>query len=310
MRDELIHFDLNLLVAFDTLMTERGVTRASRRLGITQAAMSNTLRRLRDRFGDPLFTKVGQHMEPTARALEMAEPVQEALRHVSMVLTQEGFDPTLSQHVFRIGMVDYASACLLPRLLQRLRQVAPGVSLEVIDTGGDDEITVLESGNADLVLSRFQWVPPKVRLHRLWDWEYVCIHRANHPLVTAEGLTLDAMLQVPHVHYFPRGMSSTVVDEVLAEMGKSRHVVARLHALTLVPFMVAKSDMMAVMPSGAAYYLAPPLGLEVSRLPFKTAKLRLALAWHPRSDRSPPNIWLRELVKEVLQDPCDPLRQP
>ncbi|MBF0369582.1 MAG: LysR family transcriptional regulator [Magnetococcales bacterium] len=304
MRKDLAKFDLNLLVAFDTLMTERGVTRAGRALGITQAAMSNTLRRLREIFGDPLFVKSGHRMEPTARALELAGPVSRALVQVRQALEQETFEPAQSEHFFRLGMVDYAATVLLPQLLERLAQVAPGVTIELVDVGGDDEVSILENGGADLVFSRFQWVPTTVLLRRLFQMHYVCLHRPDHPLLK-DGFNLEGFLAARHVHYYPRGMSSTVVDEALTQMGRERRIVARTYSLSLVPFMVAESDLICIVPDGTAHYLAKPLGLTVSPLPFKTSPLRLALAWHPRTDKSAPNIWLREEVTRLLATNMD-----
>lgn len=305
MKTDIVNFDLNLLVAFDTLMTERGVTRAGRILGITQAAMSNTLRRLRETFDDPLFVKVGHRMEPTARAMELAEPIRNSLDHVRLALSQERFIPANANHLFRIGMVDYAGSALLPLLLDHFGKVAPSVSVHVVDIGGEEEVGYLESGVVDLVLSRFQWVPPKVILHRLFQWEYVCLFRKDHPLM-AGGVTLEALLACRHVHYYPRGMETTVVDEALAAMDKSRRIVARLDTLALIPPMLVKSDMVSVMPEGPARFFSESFpALTYKPLPFRTPLLRLALAWHPRTDKNPANIWLREQVKILLGELMD-----
>ncbi|MBF0341233.1 MAG: LysR family transcriptional regulator [Magnetococcales bacterium] len=300
---DLVRFDLNLLVAFDVLMTERGVTRAGRRLGITQAAMSNTLRRLRDIFDDPLFVKIGLRMEPTARALELAGPVERALKEVRQALNQERFDPIHARHLFRIGMVDYAAVLLLNPLVDLLRRKAPGVAVELVDIGGEEERTVLESGAADLVFSRFQWVPPNILLHRVFQMQFVCLFRQGHPLVPDGKLTLEAFLAADHIHFYPRGMTSTVVDEALANLGRSRSIKARLYSLGVIPFMVAESDVMAVVPDRVARRLAKPLGLSFAPVPVSTPPLRMAIAWHPRTEKSPPNIWLREEVKAILELP-------
>lgn len=301
MKRDLVGFDLNLLVAFDTLMTERGVTRAGRILGITQAAMSNTLRRLRGIFGDPLFFKSANRMEPTPLALELAGPVEEALREIRLLLDQENFDPATARSTFRIGMVDYAASLLLPPLLERLEKIAPGVTIELIDVGGEDEHSVLEDGTADLVFGRFQEILPKLLLHRVFEMEYVCVFRKNHPLV-ADKLTLDAFLAAQHIHYYPRGMTTTVVDEALSQQGLERNIVARLFSLSLVPFILQDTDKMAIMPGRVARYIAKPLNLQVAAIPIDSPKLRLAVAWHPRVEKSPANIWLRDLVLEILQD--------
>ena len=297
--DDLVRFDLNLLVAFDALMTERGVTRAGRVLGITQAAMSNTLRRLRNAFDDPLFVKSGPRMEPTARAIELAEPVRRALAEVRQMLGREGFHPQRSAYMFRIGVVDYGAAMLLPPLLPLLAREAPGVTVELVDVGATEEASALESGTADLVLSRFQWVPPNLLLYRLFQTDYVCVCRRDHPGV-GDTLTLEAFVAARHVHYYPRGMHSTVVDEALEGMGLKRTIQARLYSLSLVPFLVAGSDLLAILPEATARHVAPPLGLRILPLPIKTPALRVAIAWHPRTADDPPNVWLRERVKALL----------
>ncbi|MEO5366854.1 MAG: LysR family transcriptional regulator [Magnetococcus sp. WYHC-3] len=294
MKSRLEKFDLNLLVAFDAMMTERSVTRAGRNLGITQAAMSNTLRRLREIFDDPLFVKSGNRMEPTARALELAEPIEHSLRYARQALRQERFDPFQSRHVFRIGMVDYISLVLFPRLVEHLAHEAPRVVLELVDTGGEDEAAMLDNGSADLVISRFQWVPPKVVLHRLFESRYVALYRRDHPLSATGALSLDDFLRARFVHYYPRGMDTTVVDEALTQMGTQRMIVARLYSLTLMPGMLRDSDLVGVVPEYTARCLVEPHGLSYCALPFETPPLRMALAWHPRTDLSPPDIWIRE----------------
>lgn len=304
MRVELTRFDLNLLVAFDTLMTERGVTRAGKVLGITQAAMSNTLRRLREIFDDPLFVKSGYNMEPTARAMELAGSVRQALHFTRLTLEQERFDPQRAHHTFRIGMVEYAAAILLPRLIPLLATTAPGVTVEVVDVGGTEEVAALENGLVDMVFSRFQWVPAKVHLHRLFTMEYVAIYSPER--VSFRGpLTLEAFLRARHIHYYPRGMNSTVVDESLAQMGLKRSIATRLFALSPIPCLLAQNDLMAVMPELTARYIAQSVKLKVEALPFKTPKLRLALAWHPRTDSSPAHLWLREQAKTLLHTDGD-----
>ncbi|MBF0160276.1 MAG: LysR family transcriptional regulator [Magnetococcales bacterium] len=300
MNHPLSKMDINLLVAFDSLMTENGVTRAGRTLGITQAAMSNTLRRLREIFDDPLFIKKGHRMEPTARAMELHHVVRNALFYAQRALTVSHFDPSQLKHTFRIGMVDYAAALLLMPLVNLMAKQAPGVSIELVDTGGIDEVILLEQGRVDLIFSRFQWVPVKVLLYRLFNINYVCLFRRGHPLMQEDSFTLDTMLDARYIHYFPRGMESTVVDESLAELGYKRQIIARLNSFATVPILVANSDIMALVPSCTAVYLSQSMELEWTKLPIKTAPLRMAMAWHPRTDRDPPNIWMREQVKQIL----------
>ncbi|MBF0421702.1 MAG: LysR family transcriptional regulator [Magnetococcales bacterium] len=301
MRTELRDFDLNLLLAFETLFIERGVTRAGNVLGITQAAMSNTLRRLRTIFNDPLFVKEGSRMEPTALALELSGPIQDALREMRQIFEVETFNPRKSRTVFHVGMVDYSAAVLLPSLLDRLKEVAPHVSLNLVDIGGEDEERFLETGEVDLIFSRFQNVMHKESLIRLYEMRYVCIARQGHPLVSEGNLTLEAFLKADHVHYYPQGMVTTVVDEALTQAGKSRRIVVRLFSLSLVPFIVQSTDMLAIVPDGVARFVAGPLNLSIIPVPVETPPLRMALAWHPRTENSAQHVWLRQQILLVLE---------
>lgn len=300
MRTELQNFDLNLLLAFETLFIERGVTRAGNVLGITQAAMSNTLRRLRIIFNDPLFIKEGNRMEPTALALELSGPIEAALKEMRLIFEAESFNPKKSRTIFRLGLVDYSAAILLPTLLERLKVAGPHISLDLIDIGGEDEARFLESGDVDLIFSRFQNVTHKASLKRLYEMRYVCLYRPGHPLIPNGELTLDAFLMADHVHYYPKGMVTTVVDEALAQMGKSRRIVARLFSLSMVPFLVNSSDMLAIVPDGVAQCVAEPLHLSIAPVPVETPLLRLAVAWHARTHNSAGHVWLRQQVLSVL----------
>ncbi|MBF0172708.1 MAG: LysR family transcriptional regulator [Magnetococcales bacterium] len=301
MRVELQQFDMNLLLAFETLFIERGVTRAGNVLGITQAAMSNTLRRLRTIFNDPLFVKDGTRMEPTALALELSGPVSAALWEMRQILEVEDFNPATSRTVFRLGVVDYSAAVLIPALIECLQVESPHVSVELIDIGGEDEARFLESGEVDLIFSRFQNIMHKESLKRLYEMHYVCLHRPGHPLVHEGTLTLEAFLQAGHVHYYPKGMVTTVVDEALAHMGASRRIVARMFSLSLVPFIVQSSDLLAVVPEGVARFVAGPLNLSIAPLPIETPPLRIAVAWHRRTENSAQHIWLRQQILSVLE---------
>ncbi|MGN7612934.1 LysR family transcriptional regulator [Magnetococcales bacterium HHB-1] len=302
MASDLDKFDLNLLVAFEALMTEQSVTRAGRVLGITQAAMSNTLRRLRSAFNDPLFVKDGARMEPTSRALEMAESVGSALHYARQVVRMEQFDPTQTQYTFHLGMVDYAGALLLPKLLDYLTRYAPGITLHIHDIGGDDDLAPLEGGAVDLVLSRFQWVPSKIYIHRFMDMIYACLHRKGHPLINDGELTLSNFIKGRFIHYYPQGMNTTVIDEMLGELGHERRIVARMDNLTLIPGVLASSDYLAIMPHlTAEYFLTYVNSLTLSQIPLHDiSPLRIAMGWHPRTDKSLPHIWLRDTVAHIL----------
>lgn len=292
--------DLNLLVAFDVLMTERSVTQAGRVLGITQAAMSNTLKRLRHTFNDPLFAKHGLAMAPTAQALKLSEPISRALDHAQMVLKRERFDPATDHRLFRVGVSDCVSSVMVPPLLARLKEIAPNVCLEIVEPSGVKQAKVLERGEVDLLVSWFQWVTSdRLHLHRLLEMNCVCVARPGNPHV-GEKLTLDGFLGADHVQFLPPELTATPVDEALQQLGHTRKIVGRFNSSGIVSHLVATSDLLTVLPDRQAHFLARGMTLKVHPLPFKVMPLRIAMAWHSRSDETPPDQWLRHVIIDLF----------
>ncbi|MBF0629423.1 MAG: LysR family transcriptional regulator [Magnetococcales bacterium] len=293
--------DLNLLVAFDVLMTERSVTQAGRVLGITQAAMSNTLKRLRQTFNDPLFIKHGHTMAPTALALKLSDPITKALDHAQLLLKREQFDPSTASRLFRIAISDCVSSVLIPPLLNHLRQKAPRIHLEIIEPGGRDQARILERGEADLLITWFQWVTAgKLHLHRLFEMKFVCIARPDNPHVNGH-LSLEGFLAADHIQFLPTELTNTPVDEALRQLGHSRKIISRLNNSGIIPHLIASSDLLTVLPDQHAHYFANQLNLKVHPLPFEVMPLRIAMAWHARSNESAPDYWLRKIVIDQIQ---------
>jgi len=145
----LSRLDLNLLVAFDALLTERSVTRAAARVGLGQSAMSHNLARLRTLFGDELLTRGAEGMRPTPRALALADPVRVTLAQIqAAVLQREDFDPSTAERVFRIGLADSIEVAVVPTLLARLRATAPGVSLRLRPINRMSVLDELDAGTS------------------------------------------------------------------------------------------------------------------------------------------------------------------
>ncbi|MBF0434311.1 MAG: LysR family transcriptional regulator [Magnetococcales bacterium] len=299
-KNALHKIDLNLLVAFDVLMTERSVTQAGRVLGITQAAMSNTLKRLRQTFNDPLFAKHGHSMAPTAQALKLSEPITRALNHAQMVLKREKFDPATAHRLFRVGISDCVSSTLVPALLASLKKTAPNISLDICEPSGVKQAKILERGEVDLLVSWFQWVTSdRLQLHRLLEMNCVCVARPGNPHV-GEKLTLDGFLAAEHVQFLPPDLTVTPVDEALQQLGHTRKVVGRFNGSGIVSHLVASSDVLTVLPDRQAHFLARGMNLKVHPLPFEVVPLRIAMAWHARSEESPPDQWLRRVIIDLF----------
>lgn len=305
--DALATMDLNLVVALDVLLAERHVTRAARRLGITQSAASHALARLRDLLGDPLLVRgPGGTMVPTPLALRLAPQLRKVLEDLAGVLRGESFDPTTARRTFRLGASDYIELVLLPRLSARLARLAPGVDLWVhtFDDWGDAE---LATGKLDCVLA-----PPrrsarpggmfeKILLHE----SFTCVMRAGHPLAGSR-LTLARYCEVPHLMVAPRGTPGSFVDDALATVGRRRRVALAVPHFLVVPYVVAATDLVATLANRVAALFATTLDLVMQPPPVAIARFAIALAWHERNHHDAAQRWLRTQIAAAATEELTP----
>lgn len=290
--------NLNLMVALDALLEERNVTRAARRVGITQPAMSQSLAQLRTLFDDPLFRRVAHGLEPTPRALALAEPVRQGLRLLGAALTTPAFEPRSSQRSFVIAASDYVEFVLLPPLLRALAAEAPGVRIEVRPWGLHEVPRALAQAELDLMIGYYDELPPKHRHTLLFDEEYVCIVRRDHPRVKTK-LTLERYLELEHVLVSQRGDSPGSVDRALASRGLSRKIAARVSHFLMVPMLVSRTDLVAALSRRVAVPFTEPLGLRVLQPPLALPRARIGQVWHEQMEADPGHRWLREAIARV-----------
>lgn len=280
--NDLRSVDLNLLVVLDALLAEAHVTRAARRLGLSQPAASNALDRLRHLLGDPLLERGrgGLRLTPAAEALR--QPLRSALAAVRTVLAAPGRDLATARQTVRLLMADAPATALAVALHARLARTAPGVTLAVLPwRGAEDAVDQLTRGEADLVASVLPPLDPPLRRMALLEERYSVAMRRDHP--AAEGFDLDRWLAHPHVVVSGRGLATTPLDALLAARGLSRRVGIVVPSFLMVPPLLLGSDLIAMLPSrcipdGSATSLAtrpPPMPVE---------GFRLDLAWHDRRD--------------------------
>jgi DNA-binding transcriptional LysR family regulator len=282
--------DLNLLVALDALLSERSVTQAAARLVITQSAMSRTLKRLRDLFHDPLLVRTAQGMLPTPRAESLIQPLQRVLAEIEQVFTQPSFDPTTAKRMFSISTNDLFHAILLPSLLNHLSSQAPGIDL-VIRTPTRDTQHRLATGELDLVISPHVADQVGFYQQRLFDERYVCMVRADHPLI-GETLSLEEFVQLSHILIGGEN-SLGIIDRTLAEHHLARRIVLRLPTFLGAPLIVARSNLILTTPERFARSFSSVLPLRLLDPPLALARFSVKQLWHERNHQEPGHIWLR-----------------
>lgn len=312
-------FDLNLLRVFDEVMAERSLTRAAYNLSLTQPAVSNALRRLRESLGDELVRRDGQGMTPTARALALWPAVRDALRQLQATLAPGAFDPASASNAFVLTMSDATAGELMGGLIGILDSTAPGLSLRVVPLTTRDPRRLLDAGTADLAVGYFPGVMADLgaRLHadeapgfhyqRLYDGEYVCVMRRGHPL--AQGpLTLDDYCAARHLLVSFSGRPYGFVDEALAAMGRQRHVVLTVNQFFTAGRVVAGSQLLAVMPRHFVRVTGIADELVLKDLPFRLARVHVDTLWARRLQHDGAHQWLRQTVALAAHQAFDSLK--
>lgn len=294
-------FDLNLLLAFDALMTERHVSRAAGRIALSQPAMSNALARLRDLLDDPLLVRTTRGMEPTARALELREPIHAALRDIEHALAAPArFDPATAQRRFVIGASDYMEFLVLPELMREIQSEAPGIDIQVHSLQVTAPQEGLDTGELDLAFGYFPDLPKRLRRRPLFTEHLVCAVRTGHPTVQ-KTLTLEQFVALPHLFVATRSGSAGLVDKILAEQGLARRIAATVPHFLVAPFIIAQSDLIVTVNSRIARTFSRHLPLEVLEPPLALPDYPITLVWHPRHEKDPAGAWLRDKLVEVCK---------
>lgn len=287
--------DLNLLVFFDALITEKSITGAAHKVGISPSAMSHALNRLRQTFGDELLERTGQGMVPTRRALELWQAVNAALHQVEhAVEAQLEFDPAVSERSFTLRASDYHTQCVLPRVCCRIRREAPNVTL-LVSEPTEDRPGTDDPGDIQLRVCAGDW-GPQYRQRRLWRSPFFVAMRPGHPAAERE-MTLEVYLSLPHIAVSSIG--ARLVDYRLADHGLSRRIALTLPNLAGVVAIVQNSDLCAVLPDSWIGLYAAPDSLATAALPFDI-DYTIDLIWRVQDERDGGHRWLRELIADEV----------
>lgn len=295
-----MRYDLNLLPIFVALMEERSVTRAAERVGMTQPALSNALSRLRLMLQDQLFIRERYGIQPTPAALELAPAIAKALARLDdAVLGQQGFDPATADRLFTIAPNGYVEFVLVPAVVARLQQVAPGIKLRLTPYGNDLVETGVVSGTTALVLGRIVDPPDNLVVQHLYDEGLACAVRADHPEVGAT-MTREQFETLKHVNIVPPGRMRAGLFQALAQQQLKREVAISVTNFFAVAEMVAVTDYCATLPSLICRRLMQDHRLKILAAPVDLGTFPVEMAWHVRYRHDPAHRWLRSLIQDVV----------
>jgi DNA-binding transcriptional LysR family regulator len=304
--------DLNLLVYLDALLRERNVTRAANQLSLSQPAMSNGLRRLRELFNDPLLVRTSEGMAPTERALELEPMVRDVLSKIDQAVQPRGnYEPASAQRVFRIMASDYAESTLLPSVLGKLRTLAPGLTLDIM-TPSDVSFLDVERGKVDMVINRFDSMPQSFHQIHLWNDSFTCVLSPHNPVLA--DFTLENYLKANHVWVSKTGMGVGVgvdpgdvqrlgwVDVALNKLGKKRQIRVFTRHYQAAMTLAEQNDLIVTLPTRAAQLNLNNPRVVLREPPLAIPPLELKMAWSPLLQHNPGNKWLRKLIADTARE--------
>lgn len=303
---DLRNIDLNLLLVFDVIYRVRNTTRAAEQLHLTQPAVSNALKRLRDQFDDVLFVKTPTGMEPTPRADGIAKLLDEGFASIRQaVQAGQAFDPATASRTFRLYLSDIGQSAFMPPLVAKLQKLAPHIRISTHYFPLEIAQQMMKLGQLDLALGNFTGLHADFIQQKLLNEAYAVLVRKKHPKIGAK-ISMEQFFAAKHVIYTPTAGShirfEAELDAFSAKAGKARQVVLRLAHSFGIDRIVAASDLIACVPYRAALSLSNSDGVRALALPFEIPSVDISQFWHERSHRDDGHQWLRTLIFELFHD--------
>ncbi len=291
--------DLDWLCVFVEIYKTQSVSRAAQALGMEQASASIVLNKLRRHFDDPLFCRTSSGMEPTPRAQTIYPDLLEALARIEKARGTSGiFLPQQTTREFRICMTDISEIVLLPRLINHLQTIAPGLVIAGEKISPDSRRR-LESGDVDLAVGFTPDLEAGFYQQALFAQDFVCLASGDHPRIGAT-LTLKAFLTEGHIQVIASGTGHSIVDKVLAQNKVERRIVLRVPSFLGVARIVAQTEFLVIVPRQLGMALAQQERVKVLEPPFALPSYKVKQHWHERYNLDAANIWLRKTMVDLF----------
>jgi DNA-binding transcriptional LysR family regulator len=291
--------DLNLIRAFVTIYETGSVSAAAARLHVSQPSISYTLKRLRNLLGEPLFKRTREGMAPTDFAIQLYEKFRNAVADIEgAIANTRTFDPSLSSRRFRLATSDIGELTILPQLMAALEKNAPGIEIDVVAVDVTKLQEWLDAGRIDVALCSRGSVPVDAAGEVLYSEHYVCLASSRHPRLSSK-LTMQQYLAERHVLVTPE-TGHGLVEERLQELGCKRKVALRVPHFSVLPEVIATTDLLLAIPSRIASRFAAQHAVRVFDLPFALPKIDIMLRWQERSGDIAAQRWLCQALRACV----------
>lgn len=295
---DISNLDTRLLSAFVAILEEGSVTRAAKRLAITQQGLSGILARLRSQFDDPLFVRIAHGVTPTPRAVALYPKVVAAIESLRNVMQEQAFEPSKIDTVFYVATSDYALSVIIQPLFKRLQNLAPNLRLAVVPLQIETLFEQMRLGQVDLALTVPEFVPDNLYTSTLFSDRYKCVFRKNHP-IAAQKLTRELFCGAKHLLVAPNGKSQqSSVDITLAKTGHSRTISVSVPGFLVATSLLINTDLLALLPSRTLKNA--PDQLQISEPPFEIPPFDIICAWPERVHADPVNVWFRQILGALI----------
>jgi DNA-binding transcriptional LysR family regulator len=289
--------ELNLLVIFDVIMTEKSITRAAEQLSMTQPAVSNAVAKMRAMWKDELFVKDGRGIQATTYAKSLWTQVRDSLHSLNLAIKPDVFDASTSKRTFRIAISGLMVDILWLELRLLFEQVAPGISLHAIPYTTVDTQKLLEDSDVDIVIGAVNLSQENILSSHLYDTVYKCVMRKDH-LLADKNLTVDEFANAEHLLVSLSGDTYGAVDKSLNQLGLSRHLAMTVNHFSSVAPIISCSDLIATLPSSAIYKYVDHEQIAISHPPIKIQGNAISMLWHKRQNTDAGLKWLRQQIND------------
>jgi len=308
MQRHLRGIDLNLLVVLDVLAEDPHITNAAQKLHMSQPAVSNALTRLRGIFNDDLYVKTRGGMRPTPKALELKQPIRDALFAIQQQVQPEAeFDPKTASNTFAIAANEYAESIVFPAFFQYLEQVAPNICFD-LHPEADSIASLTERIRLKELDIAIDYIQPKSKeliCEHVFEEDLVVMACKGNPYITDEIMTAEIYRSTPHVALHPRSDKGSPTEIILGKKQIQRDIKIRASSLMSLPAIAARTNCLCTVPRRVAANAQQTLPLETYELPFETNKIKAYMIYHRDKRNNQAHSWLRGQINMLL----DKLRQ-
>ncbi len=293
--------NFSLLVAFDALLSERHVTKAGQKIGISQPAMSNLLNQLRKEFGDLLFIRSGAQMVPTKKAQNLAPKIRDVLEQIDDVFLDQRFDPKTTKRTFRLGLSEYAQSLVLPKLTKLIAVEAPHIRLDLKKQKSFGDSRLFEDGSIDMGVGTINHPTAAVQVEELVHVPMMVVMNRKHPLARKSQITMSDYLEYQHVRSQDNNdPTMSLVEKSLRKGSYERDVAVYTDSPIASLYALSSTNYLATKPRSIVKPFIEPLDLVMKAIPFKVAELNPQLVWHKKSDSDQGHKWFRDVIARAV----------